>query len=78
MPKTVTIHEAKTQLSRLLTLVQAGETVIIAKNRQPIARLVPVSDLPAERPIGLYAGQVVMRDDWDDPLPGEMAEAFGS
>jgi prevent-host-death family protein len=40
--KTVTTHEAKTQLSRLLAEVEAGEEIIIARGTRPVARLVPV------------------------------------
>jgi len=42
MPRTVNIHEAKTHLSRLLEEVRAGGTVVIAKNGQPVAELVPI------------------------------------
>lgn len=43
MAMTVNIHEAKTQLSRLLSLVEGGEEVVIARNGKPIARLEPYS-----------------------------------
>lgn len=39
----VTIHTAKTQLSKLIEAVKAGEEVIIAKGSEPVARLIPVS-----------------------------------
>lgn len=76
--KKVTIHEAKTHLSRLLSLVQAGEMVIIAKNNRPIARLVAYEAALTERPIGLYKGRVVMGEDWDAPLPDEFRQVFGA
>jgi prevent-host-death family protein len=41
MAMTVNIHEAKTQLSRLLVLVEAGEEVVIARNGKPVAKLEP-------------------------------------
>lgn len=41
MTMTVNIHEAKTQLSRLLILVEGGEEVVIARNGKPVARLEP-------------------------------------
>jgi prevent-host-death family protein len=37
----VNVHEAKSQLSRLLELVEEGETVIIARHGEPVAELVP-------------------------------------
>ena len=41
MPKTVNIHEAKTQLSRLLSRVERGEEIVIARAGRPVARLLP-------------------------------------
>lgn len=42
--QTVTVHEAKTHLSRLLARVREGEEIIIAKGKQPQAKLVPIYD----------------------------------
>lgn len=50
---TVNVHEAKTQLSRLLERVRAGEEIVIAKAGAPCARLVPLEPLP-ERVLGRY------------------------
>ena len=44
--RTVTTHEAKTHLSKLLAEVEAGEEVTIARGSRPVARLVPVHDTP--------------------------------
>ena len=49
----VNVHEAKTQLSRLLERVRAGEEIVIAKAGVPCARLVPL-DPPPERVLGRY------------------------
>ena len=49
MADTVNIHEAKTHLSRLLERVRRGATIVIAKAGEPIARLVPVGELPTAR-----------------------------
>lgn len=49
----VNVHEAKTQLSRLLERVQAGEEIVIAKAGRPCARLVPLEP-PPERVLGRY------------------------
>ena len=67
----VNIHEAKTQLSRLLALVAAGEEVIIARSGEPVARLVPIERAGDRRVLGLAAGQVVIADDFDDPVDPE-------
>ena len=74
--KKVNIHAAKTHLSRLIKEVWLGEEVIIAKNGEPVARLVPVARTEARRP-GTARGQVRMREDFDAPLPEELKEAFG-
>jgi len=66
---TVNVHEAKTHLSKLLARVQAGERIIIAKAGKPIAQLVPVTERPTRRPIGIDKGLVLVGPDWDDPLP---------
>ncbi len=66
--KTVSIHEAKTQLSRLSRRVSAGEEIIIAKDGKPVARLVPVSD---PRRLGTDKGRFVIPPDFDAPLPDD-------
>lgn len=63
----VNIHEAKTQLSKLLARVLAGEEITIAKAGRPVARLVPC-DVPTRRAPGRYAGQGYIADDFDAPL----------
>lgn len=45
---TVTVHEAKTHLSRLLARVRDGEEIIIAKGKDPQAKLVPLTDQPKQ------------------------------
>jgi prevent-host-death family protein len=70
---TVSVHEAKTHLSRLLERVSAGEEVIIAKRGTPYARLCPLEPPPARRP-GLLAGTV--DETFFEPLPEEELEAW--
>ena len=69
MDRVVNIHEAKTHLSRLLALVEAGEEIIIARAGRPIAVLSRAGTRPADRVPGLGKGQVVIHDDFDDPIP---------
>ena len=71
----VNVHRAKTELSRLLEAVEAGEDVIIARAGVPVARLVPVRT--DERVPGRLAGVVRLREDFDEPLPPEVVEGFG-
>jgi prevent-host-death family protein len=70
---TVSVHEAKTHLSRLLERVSAGEEVIIAKRGTPYARLCPLEPRPARRP-GLLVGKV--DDSFFEPLPEDELEAW--
>lgn len=69
MPTTVNIHQAKTHLSKLLERVLQGEQIIIAKAGRPIALLMPIVEAPASRVPGNDAGQVIITEDFDAPLP---------
>ncbi len=72
----VNIHEAKTQLSRLLARVEAGEEVVIARAGRPVARLSAVTVAPGERRLGLDAGLFRVPDDFDAPLPDDVLDTF--
>ena len=71
----VNVHRAKTELSRLLEAVEAGEDVVIARAGVPVARLVAVRT--DERVPGRLAGVVRLGDDFESPLPTGIAEGFG-
>lgn len=71
----VNVHRAKTELSRLLEAVEAGEDVVIARAGVPVARLVPVRT--DERVPGRLKGTVHLRDDFGEPLPSGAAGGFG-
>ena len=65
----VSIHEAKTHLSRLIRSALAGEDVIIAKGNKPLIRLSPLSEALPERRLGGVKGIVkYMSDDFDEPI----------
>ena len=72
---TVNVHEAKTNLSRLLAKVEAGEDVIIARNGTPVARVVPVHR-PGKRQFGSMKGRIRLDDGFFDPLPEEELAAW--
>jgi prevent-host-death family protein len=74
--KKVNTHEAKTQFSRLLRRVAAGEEIIIANRGVPVARLVPVPPEKTRRVLGIYRGQFTVPDDFDAPLPDELLDLF--
>lgn len=76
--ETVNLYQAKTQLSRLVDRAAAGEEIVIAKAGRPMARLVAIAQRTAPRPLGLLRGRVRVFDDFDDPLPDEIAESFGT
>ena len=66
----VNVHEAKTQLSRLLAHVEAGEEVVIARRGQPVARLVRCRP-DAKRQFGAMKGKIKITDAFFEPLPDE-------
>ena len=68
MATQVNIGEAKTHLSSLLERAAAGEEVVIANANVPVARLVPIARATGRRTAGRLLGQVVMSDDFDDPM----------
>ncbi len=63
---TVNVHQAKTQLSRLLARAEAGEEVVIARNGDPVARLV---GLEGTRRFGALRDRIVVDDRFFEPLP---------
>ena len=68
------VQEAKTQLSRLLTLVEAGEEVVIARYGKEVARLVRVSPpAPGRRP-GAWRDSLRIADDFDDEIGEDWLE----
>ena len=72
---TVGIHEAKTTLSKLIQKASAGEEVVITKSGTPVARLIAVmSEGPRE--LGRDVGRFEVPDDFDDPLPNDLLDAF--
>lgn len=71
----VSIHEAKTHLSRLLKRVICGEEVVIAKGDRPIARLVPFST-PRRRELGRDRGLFSVPENFNDPLPEGVLKSF--
>jgi prevent-host-death family protein len=72
----VNVHEAKTQLSQLLTRVLAGEEIVIARNGKPLVRLAPVEPKRL-RTLGQDQGLFEVPEDFDDPLPPEVLQGFG-
>ncbi len=74
--ETVSLYEAKTNLSALVERVAEGEEIVIAKSGKPKALLVPLGDVrPLRRP-GQGRGQWRVRADFDVPLPEGLLDEF--
>ena len=71
----VNVHEAKTQLSRLLARVEAGEEVVIARRGEPVARLVGCKPRSRRQP-DVLKGKVVISESFFDPLPEDELSAW--
>jgi antitoxin (DNA-binding transcriptional repressor) of toxin-antitoxin stability system len=69
MARVVNIHEAKTNFSRLIDRVSAGERVIIGKAGRPVAVLSRFEGRPPRRVPGMDKGRVIIHPDFDDPVP---------
>ncbi len=79
MASMVNVHEAKTHLSKLLSRVEQGEEVIIAKAGRPLARLVPIDRPKKPRSPGSGKGGILyMAEDFNAPLPEELLKDFGA
>lgn len=73
----VTVDEAQKELPAYLKLVETGETLVITQNGAPVAELKSLaSGIAQARPFGLCAGEFVVPDDFDQPLPEDIVEAF--
>ena len=75
--KTVNMHAAKTHLSSLVEEAAAGNEIIIAKAGKARARLVPLAPPAPKRKPGRLKHLFKMHKNFDDPLPSDIAEAFG-
>ena len=77
--KHVNIHEAKTQLSKLVDEAAKGEPFVIAKAGKPLVKVIAI-DAPEPRkvqPIGFLAGHIVVPDDFDRMGAAEIEQMFG-
>jgi prevent-host-death family protein len=71
----VTVHEAKTNLSKLIAEALAGGEVVIARGVVPVVRLVPVS-VPGKRRFGALRGRIAIDARFNEPLPDDELEAW--
>ncbi len=72
----VNVHDAKTHFSRLLSRVESGEEIVIAKAGKPIARIVPLSEKVIKRTPGTAKGRILLKKDFFRPLPKSILKGF--
>lgn len=70
------VHEAKTNFSRILQLVETGEEVIISRAGHPVAKVVPLRPQINRTDYGALRGQIHIPEDFDE-MPDDIADAFG-
>ena len=70
------IHEAKSQLSKLIESALAGEEIIIAKAGKPLVKLIPYRENKQPRVPGGWEDRVIMSEDFDDELPANILKGF--
>jgi prevent-host-death family protein len=77
--KTVNIHEAKTQLSRLVEAASRGEAFVIAKAGKPLVKVTALNTPVGSqvRRLGFMAGQISVPDDFDRMGEEEIERVFG-
>ena len=75
MSEPVSIHTAKTHLSRLVARAEAGEEIIIARGNKPVAKLVPIAP-KGQRRFGAMKGMFTIGPEFFEPLPSEELEEW--
>jgi len=75
---TVNMHEAKTQLSKLVDQAVNGEAFVIAKAGKPLVRVASLGAPAAPQRLGFLAGEISVPDDFDSMAAEEIATLFGS
>ena len=75
---TVNIHEAKTQLSKLVDQAVRGESFVIAKSGKPLVKVTALKAPAAPRRLGFLAGEIAVPDDFDRMGEVEITALFGT
>ena len=72
------IHDAKTNLSRIIDRVEHGEEIIISRAGNPVAKVIPLTRMVHRTGRGSLRGRLVVTEDWDAPEVNEdIARDFG-
>lgn len=77
MPDTFNMHEAKTQLSKLVEQAVNGEPFVIARSGKPLVKVVAI-EAAAPKRIGFLPGRVSVPADFDTMAADDIAEMFGT
>ena len=73
------MHEAKTHLSRYVSQLEEGETILLCRRNEPVAEIRPLPPARRQRrPFGLDRGRFTVPDSFFEPLPDEVLESFGA
>jgi antitoxin (DNA-binding transcriptional repressor) of toxin-antitoxin stability system len=72
----VNIYEAKSNFSKLINRVIAGEEVIVARSEKPVAKLGPFEKPSRNRKPGSAKGKLIISDDFDAPLPDDIPRGY--
>ena len=72
-----TVHQAKTNLSKLIRKAQNGETIIIARGKTPVAKLMGVSRAGKKRVPGRWKGKIRLHPSFFDPMTKEELAEWG-
>jgi prevent-host-death family protein len=72
-----TVHQAKTNLSKLIKEAETGKEVIITRGKEPVAKIVPITSVAKKRIPGSMKGQIWSAPDAFDPLTDEEMRELG-
>lgn len=75
---TINIHEAKTQLSKLVDRAAKGETFVIARAGKPLVKVTAIDAPAAPQRLGFMKGEIAVPDDFDRMGEVEIADLFGA
>lgn len=75
--ETITIHKAKTQLSKLIEKACRGEEIVIARGKKPVVKLVALPEKKKNRTPGLWKGKISYAPNAFDPLTDQELKELG-
>lgn len=74
--ETITIHKAKTQLSKLIEKALKGEEIVIARGKQPVVKVLAIEKINGNRKPGAWKGKIKIGPEFFEPLPPEELEGW--